>query len=788
VIQESRLTFWILFGLFAATILVGYIGWWHHLVGEEDRVLRALYLTLLSFGGDGVYVVSPIRDAATGDARPLGPLISLAGFLGLVTTISAILGLLVRFLAIQIARYRRFFRPKRQIVIGASSFAVDHAERDGPVTVYDSEDLLAALPVLKHRYQSLRVPKQLRSDVATGYGRILRPKRVIFGDRDAITNVERARSWLLQVPKTYRKDLEVVLRIEENAVARELSYLSDVFDHATVISRAETVARALVTGMTPTELALLRGQDQVHVVLVGLGSVNLALAEELILRAHHPDLGPTQITIVDQNESLARARLRSERPDLLNPDFKDDGPHIHWEEMDALECCSIDCAQRLLAIEHKRAITAVVVAAGDDTVNTGIAMRLRQLQLERLAIKAPIFMRSDARNSVAPGAVADVTGGIVSFGGRTLDAEDFSQEKLFHDLAERVHNVWRNSDDVVRTKENEWGNLTTIDRRSSYRAAMSSVEHLYSAGCVPPSQTTIAGLRLEPEAAARLLKDDAAILRLAKNEHKRWNAERRAEGYRNSGSALRDNEKKLHPHIKPWEKRGGQQLQESQKVKDINNIREVLRAAKSAHRRHATCWRPLVRVGIFGPLRPSDAVLRDTRTLWRDYILSGDYPHLEDATLEILTPNAPGFDRTGAAVLLDEWKKVTGRSGRVVLVNATTEATLNDKAAAHFHGNAWAKMPGHEKEKVLQPLRDQSSTLAKAAQHVRVLDLRDPGTSDTDRLESPKGYDGTIEDGQEHVLKLSNICVFAANQKSAGWTTTALNAWSGPEKHTVVIP
>lgn len=226
------------------------------ITGGEPRFFDAVYSALLAFVGFDDYVSPPNWQT------------QIARFTGLAVIGYAILGIVTILLRDQAKRVMAGWRKHHQIVIGASDFALDYAVRQGRVTVFDTADHLDRLTA--QGKGALLLPDEMNNRTARGPSAGRSPKTVIFGAPDSVMNVERARLFLSQTPqKTYQRT-QFVLRIEDNSVARDLDLLGSQFAQVTVISRSEMIARALVTGMAPTYLALLRGHARVHVVLLGL--------------------------------------------------------------------------------------------------------------------------------------------------------------------------------------------------------------------------------------------------------------------------------------------------------------------------------------------------------------------------------------------------------------------------------------------------------------------------------------------------------------------------------------
>ncbi|MEM6891105.1 MAG: hypothetical protein AAF636_23670 [Pseudomonadota bacterium] len=749
--RVPRLTLIILLALFAVTLVVGFVGWWKvYGEGAEPSISDALYHTLLAFTGDDTFIEKP-------DGQKLNGWIEIARFTGLLTTISAIFGVAVLFLREQIKRILASWRSEHLVIIGASDFVLDVFKSE-IVTIFESDDLVTDRRRLPRR--ALFLPGKITKTTGT-YRSLGKPKAIVFGSKETVLNVERAQTWLSEMAENTERVPDLILRIEDGSVARDLELLSSSFRSAQLVSRSETIARALLTSMVPTELAIRRGQNRPHLALVGLGSTNLAVAEEAALRCQNFNLEPLRLTIVDMNIERAKQRIRQERPDLLG--FSDDSVQVEFVTLDALECCASGQADHLLSVETDQPLTAIVVATGCDTRNTAIAMRLRQLQLEQLRLRAPIYMRSDSLATVSAALPTDLTGGIIPFGGSILDIEDLELEQLYHQLAEAIHNRWRNIPMVEKTPENDWQHMSTADRRASYRAALSAVEMFYAAGFLPPPGERLSGLRLEPSAANSALGDDELIRRMSKMEHDRWIIERTLEGYRGTES-YRDNEKKYHPLMRPF-----LLLPDGEGDKDEKNVKETLTLGIDLHEEAigAPCWRQVLRIGLVGPLDVGEALSHAEVAKCLDTLFA-KHSSAVASELEILTPNAPGFDRFGAISLAREWKKRTNRPARVILMNAA-RVPMMDKIAGETVCN--------EVEETFATQTRALTALSKTGHHVVSMDCRPLGVSDADLDANRDQYFEIVKKVQTEIMDLAHY-MFFFQRSGAKWTASAMEQWS----------
>ena len=747
------------------TLLTGFVGWSMVYLPSPSRDFGdVFYHTLLAFTGDGSYV-------AAEDGTKHNIWIRIARVSGIVATLSAIVAMTVAFMGQRLLRWRAGVQVGHSVVIGASPFALDMVPEDRKLVVIDTAEALEEFKERRRKSALLLLP-DIMTDLQTVRDVIGKPKEVILGDADTVVNVERARL-VLNVRPDVRDRIK--LRIEDNTVARDLNLLSDDFKHAVQISRSDTIARALVSSMAPTSLAELRGQDRVHIALIGMGRVNLAVAEELALRCHHYGQKSLRLTIVDRDINGAETRIRTERPDLLSPDFDQHDFSINFLEMNALECCSADKVEIIQGLENNHPLTAIVVSAGDNARNLAIAMRLRQLQVEKLCLKAPVFVRSDSQTSVAAAPFTDLTGGIVPFGGRKLNADDLKLEALYEKLARNIHERYLASPSVERTDENSWVNMPVHQKRASYRAALSAVELYHAAGFQAPIGHPLAGLRLDPVSGNSALGDAALIAKLAQCEKERWNTERRLEGFVAYKNGPRDNEKKHHNLIMPYDDL--LKLNKPEEVrKDIDIVRATLHEGVASHEAAPgrPVWRKRLRVGVIGPLKvDAGKISRRIESITNDIISSR--PETAHMALEIVTPNAPGFDRVAALALAYAWKAQTGRECRVALINAA-DPTVVDELAMDYLTGGKDKDRGAIKQR-LEMERDALLGLSREGFEIRSIDMRGFGVSNTDLMANKATYDVHLSKVQDHVLAVSDEVIFDTAGGSATWTVRALAAW-----------
>lgn len=743
--------------LFIITIICGFIGWF----SIEDEIGDRVYLTLLAFGGGVEYL------------EPANIWINVARFTGWGTAISTVITIFLIFamqrFVEQITRWRASRLCAHTVVIGVSDFAVEFANSFGrPITIFDTTEKLERMMLIRDgRHTPLKIAGRIDANdiLRLNFGN--KPAVIIFGDADELTNVLRAKSLLSELENNNRLVLrdssspDLYLRIEDDSVATDLAVLGKGFEQVELISQSEFIARELVTNMTPTSLARLRGQGRVHVVLIGLDSVNLAVAEELALRCHDPNLDPLRLTIIDYDRKLVESRLRAQRPNLRNPDFGTDDLRIDICAMDVFEYLA--ASKTGFPAEIEDPLTAIVVATGETRHNMAIAMCLRNLQLKTLHLRAPIFVRDDTMSSVAPSPLDNLTGGIVYFGGYSFDE---NVRQLHEDLAKELHRRWQEKNGGER-----WEDLTAAGRRTNFRAAMWMCEMFHAAGFTPTSQNNLSGFKLEQIFGEIAVSNLNLLENLSCSEHTRWCAERRLEGYRvTKNGENRDREKDTHQNLIPYG-----ELSEEDRQKDRDNIRAHFDLGMKWCRESQSddCWRKLLRVGLFGPLRVEDTEVEKRVSYTLDHMVE-NRPAIREQTLEILSPNAPGFDRVALCALAKLWREKTGRPARIILFNAASIA-LVDRLAARVHPEImrekYNKETGEEERPEAVKQTGDIEQLGRDGCYIRSVDMRPLGVSDVELESDDRGaYDKVIREMQDRILNLADLVLCDTQKGKSRWT------------------
>ncbi|MFK8033782.1 MAG: hypothetical protein AB8B94_06515 [Hyphomicrobiales bacterium] len=654
------------------TIGIGTRSWMNLEAGGLDWD-QALYASFLAIGGSDIYH----------NHQDFG--VQLTRWFGAGTGLAVVLGLLALIGSDRLRRFRVSRLKGHRVLVGVNEFALSYMlarQKVGETLVLvDNEAALVDKSFGLSRKGVVRAPIDFTDDEAVSEALGSAPKEVVFGDPVASLNIERAQSIFLKRP-----NITTRIRSEKQNITADLDLWSDVFADVPILSETEFVARALVTDLEPMNIARSRGQTRPHIAVIGIGDMALGIIEELALRCHAHDMGQLKISTFDRSSGSAQRKLDMERSGL--------GHAIEMPEtatLDGTECGCLSSGKDPLIQADTPGVpfTAIIVCTGDDEVNVDIALRLRRLQDEDGLCMAPILMRSRATSSIAPDPITDISSGLYRFGGPQVRKTDIEYEKMQHRLGQAMHDIWNTE---VDTKGSSWDSLDLAQRRTNTRAALSAVELFQTLGLVPPDGAGAAALRVHPDVIDCVLNLKAVMPDLAATEHKRWVAERWAEGWVQTEANPpmrkdRDDRRKIHWLMMDFDEM--QSKAPAEVKKDSNNVQAVFDEARRQYSaaRHAPTWKKRVRIGVMGPLAlATDTELHPMLSSIRHWLQSEGITG-RTHRLEIVTPNAPGFDRIAASALMVDWTK--SQPGSVVdllLLEAEKRRYLDLNASGRVDG------------------------------------------------------------------------------------------------------
>ncbi len=301
----------------------------------------------------------------------------------------------------------------------------------------------------------------------------------------------------------------------------------------------------------------------ISVLIAGCGNTGMQMLKT-VAWCGQIDGYTLKIRVYDSKASKIEAEFYSGAPEMKSDEYD-----IKFIDADIIAADFED------KITDSLDATFVFIATGDDELNLKSAARLRGILRRKtgtfsLQPKILTRVRDDFKTANINQSKYLTDRNIIAFG----NAAELFESKLpfetrFERLSLGVHLVYYGALDAD-TGSDEYKNACRefysqeYDRRSSMATALHIAAKLRAVGVIKPNQ-----YELTNEIADKfeqLIKDnDELIISLAKNEHIRWNAFFRSEGYRSTdfetvkkycrymGDNHKDPLSKLHPCITDWD-------------------------------------------------------------------------------------------------------------------------------------------------------------------------------------------------------------------------------------------
>lgn len=559
--------------------------------GFWDGLYRAVQLFGLNFDFPG---------QTTAEDIPLQ--LHIARLAAPAVLIVAVIKLMADGLTLRLQRHRntRPFNFPRDLVLGFDSFGQEVGrrliEKGNAVTWIDriqgnDEDLRQARDRAERLGGFLIVgdPSDPRNLQAARIGLVRRVFVALPNDLACFDAVEAVRK-LLPQHKPVRMFTANRLITNTLQTAAESGFATgrgvDLFN-----TKADAVRRLVLTARWDN-LALLLGQERVHLVIAGCGWQGEALLEETLLLCLRANLKPPLVTVLDIDAEGVRKRLHRRAPALIDGnlgvrDFLP--PRFVTADLDQVDFATLDL--RETPDQPKVPVTAWAICAGDDDLNLRAGLLLHTAIQTRRLDGAPIHIRVHSGHGVATHAIG--TDGITlsrTFGSlqdgldqtSALEKDPDAGSKALHHAYVRAEADSPATKDPTTAPENslsDWEGLSPSMRNSNRRAHRHAPMKLADLGfdwrrAQPSDLPTIAPEDRETYRAAHealfarsfLDVEDTCspqgirLFRAMQNEHDRWCIDRALDGWQ--PGVVRDNARLIHPSMVPWKDIGKTQSAE----------------------------------------------------------------------------------------------------------------------------------------------------------------------------------------------------------------------------------
>lgn len=352
--------------------------------------------------------------------------------------------------------------------------------------------------------------------------------------------------------------------------------------------RAEAVRRLVLTARWDN-LALLLGQERVHLVIAGCGWQGEALLEETLVLCNRAKLKPPLVTVLDLDADGVRKRLQRRAPalidgnigveDFLPPRFRQ--VDLEADDLGAFDLCEDD-------VQADVPVTAWAICTGDDDLNLRAGLHLHTAIQTRRLDGAPVHIRVCSGHGVSTHTIGmdsitlSSTFGSVKDGldqTTALDADPDGMSKRLHRAYLTAENVSPGTSKKMNAGAvseadslKDWYRETPSKRSSNRRAHRHAPMKLADLGLDWRGGSEGAVPRLADKEredfhtahevlhARKFLSypaesaDASRLFDTMRNEHVRWSIDRALDGW--SPSKKRDESRLLHNHMVLWEDLG----------------------------------------------------------------------------------------------------------------------------------------------------------------------------------------------------------------------------------------
>jgi hypothetical protein len=544
---------WVIPALAIATISLGTSGW----LDSGQTFANSLYRSAALFAYNDVYG----GGAGLADLR-----FRTARWAGLVVVFSTALvalgALLQSQLALAVARRLR----QEVVVIGGDRVATagfEQARAAGASVLWLGAPALSVSTI-----RAIALPWLPEEPTTTVREHAVDASHVLVSTDDDAQAIALARAARAAAPRALITVMLRDVRLAEDAAAT----LNE--PHTRVLSQAAISARTLNLEHPPFLVARELGHARIHALIIGFGHTGHAIARDLIVNCRTTYLAPPRITVIDPHAKALEGVFRVRAPEAdASAEFE------FIEGQVSSLAISPSPAALARAVADAGPITTAYVCLASDSEALAAAGMLQSLTRAIDIGQPAVFVRLRDSASVAPrGADARGLDALTPFGDLDviLEASEFLADKP--DAAARAFNeAYRRAlapqvrNDPANRSAYAWDHLDETFRQANRDVVAHAPAKLASAGIDPALWR---GRHSLPALTAGALYNDAAELEaLSELEHERWSAQRRMDGWRWTAAASKDEVRRLHPSLAPYE-----QLSDPIKEFDRGNVRETQRA------------------------------------------------------------------------------------------------------------------------------------------------------------------------------------------------------------------
>ncbi|MBW8812784.1 MAG: hypothetical protein JF588_05105 [Caulobacterales bacterium] len=517
------------------TVVLGCWAWLDYGYRFDDALYRAVALFSLN---NEIYRVAP------GDTDPRFLVARWTGVLTLFgTTLFALAVLLRERAVVALAQLVR----RRVVIVGAGEIAAkafEEAQSTNRPCLWLGAPLLDA-----HRLSAFALPWPSEDHERAVKTYLSEAAQVIVAQEDAANSLLLAKMIRAAAPRAL-----ITVMLNDAILAEDAAGMINE-PHTRVLSAATVSARSQHVSHPPFLRARELGHTRIHAVIVGFGQEGQALARDLIVNCRTTYLAPPRITVIDPAARALEGAFRVRAPEL---DLC--ASMVFIEGQVGTQGVAPAVPELVEAIAAGGPVTAVYACRGSDAENLSVAGILQSvLRLSDLG-EAAIFIRlRDAHTLTRTHGGDQQLDALIPFGdiGAMLKASEFLSDppdaaaRAFSEAYRALLTDAQRNDPANRSGR-PWDELDETFRQATRDAVAHIPAKLASAAVDPVHWRGVAGPPRLPSGIG-LCANEAERDALAALEHERWNAQRRLAGWRWADIPAKDEKRRLHPSLVPYE-------------------------------------------------------------------------------------------------------------------------------------------------------------------------------------------------------------------------------------------